>query len=192
MGTLQVIPGASLIDSIDSHYWYVRTRLLQAVTKNPVGDSVTGAFPAAGYVLAQDWPPKDVKPNEFYLLTMGDDPIGRQGYSASSPMQFHHVVWKAIVVGDELTQGERAANRGTRFRTLWALKEAFRQAMYPFFAEKLTFSIVNGRFVGVSKTPVQYITWTPPSVKETLQTDSGDVEFSAMLRIWDATDEILA
>ena len=194
---LAVVPDASLIDSIDSHYMYVRTRLAQAVTLAPDGvTSVVGAYPAKAVVMALDWPPPNVMSNVFYLLTMDSEPIGSRGYSAALPMQFHRVMWKAIIVGDELTQGERAANRGTRYRTLWAMKEAFRQAMFPFFTEKLHFSLTgtppNTVWSGVSKTPQQFITWNPPAVNEKKDDDSGTVEFSAMLRIWDTTDQIVS
>lgn len=189
---VEVVQDASLVDAIDSHYMYVRSRLTSAIVKLPDGSTTTGAYPAKGLVMAQDWPPHNVKDNTFYLLTMQDNPIGRQAYSAAIPMMFHHLMWKAIVVGDELTQGERAENRGTRLRTLWGMKEAFRQAVYPFFTEKLSFSLVDGTWTGVSKNPIEYITWAPPVVKETLEKDSGAVEFSAMIRVWDMSDEILS
>lgn len=189
---VEVVPDASLIDSIDSYYWYVRSRLQSAVTKLPDGSTAIGTYKAKGLVMALDWPPNNVVENVFYLLTMQDNPIGRQGYSAAMPMIFHNVMWKAIVIGDELTQGERAENRGTRFRTLWGMKEALRQAVFPNFTEKLSFSLVNGVWTGVSKNPIEYITWTPPVAKEMQAEDAGAVELSAMVRIWDMSDEILA
>src|SRR5882724_9931790 len=189
---VEVVPDCGLVDAIDSYYMYVRTRLQQAIVKTPDGTTVTGTYLARGLVMALDWPPKNVEENRFYLLTMQDNPIGRQGYSAAMPMIIHNVIWKAIVIGDELTQGERAENRGTRFRTLWGMKEALRQAVFPNFTEKLSFSLVNGVWTGVSKNPIEYITWTPPVVKEMQAQDAGAVELSAMTRIWDMSDQILS
>lgn len=193
MSSLAVVPNAALIDAIDTHYQYVRGRLQQALTLDVTNSvTATGAYQAQGLVMALDWPPKNFVPNAFYLLTMDDAPIGRQGYSQALPMQFHRVMWKAIIVGDSLKQGEKAENLGTRFRTLWAVKEAFRQAMFPGFTEKLHFSLVNNVWTGAEKSPIQYITWNPPECHEKKDDASGAVEFSAMLRIWDITDQIFS
>ena len=193
MSTLAVVPNSSLIDAIDSHYMYVRNRLSQAQVINAKLQPAVGAFPAKGLIMALDWPPPNVEENQWYLLTMKSNPIGRQGYSQYAPIQIHNLMWKAIVIGDELTQGEQGENRGTRYRTLWAIKEAFRQAIYPGFTEKLHFSLVNGQWTGASKNPIQYITWNPPEMAEQLDKEgSGAVTVSAMLRIVDQTDEILS
>lgn len=171
------------VDAVDSHFVAVRDRL-NAIVGNP--------YVAKGYSEAQDWPPKNVTPNVFYLLTLGDKPIGRQMYSAQTPVKFHMVQWVWIIKGTDLQSGQRAANRGDRFRVNQAMKGALTTALYPHFAEKKTWSLVGDTWTGVSLNPVEYITWSPadfapaqPSSKET-----GIIYGAAALRIWNMLDSI--
>src|SRR5580692_7234491 len=145
-------------DGVDSFYQYVKGRI-NAFTTRTVPD--IGGGVVAGMLSAQDWPYKGVKFDAFYLLVLGEAPIGKQGYSAAVPIKFHQVQWVWINKGTDLTQGIRQANRGDRYRTMQTMKGELVNGHFPGFCEKLTYSLVNGVWTGVAENPVEYITWNP-------------------------------
>lgn len=171
------------VDAIDSHYQYVKGRVAL----------VNAARVVAGLLDAQDWPPKEVKLDAFYLLMVADSSIGRQGYSAAVPIKFHHVQWVWINKGTDVQQGERKANRADRMRTMQQMKGELINALFPHYAEKKTWSLDgNGTWNGSSLNPVEYITWTPVDFAEKGAMDSGIRWGSAAIRICDMTDTITA
>lgn len=175
-------------DAVDSHYEYVRGRIR---TLNP--NRVMG-----GLLAAQDWPTKSVKLNAFYLLVLGEDSVGRQGYSASTPIKFHTVQWVWINKGTDLVQGIKAANRGDRYRTMQQMKGELLNGLFPNFSEKLSWALVatgqpspnEARWTGTSKTPAEFIWWTPADFHEKLDKESMVMYGSGATRIQDMTDEI--
>src|ERR1700741_2750735 len=94
-------------DGIDSYYQWVKARILAFNSSRTV----------KGMMDAQDWPSKNVAFDAFYLLDLGDVPVGKQFYSAQTPVLFRQVQWVWINKGTDLVQGVRQANRGDRFRT---------------------------------------------------------------------------
>jgi Tol biopolymer transport system component len=174
-----------LIDSIDSFYQYVRQRVQ---TVNPTRT-------VAGFLIAQDWPPPNVKLEAFYLISHGENPIGRQGFSPQIPIVSHMLEWQWIVLGQDVVAGQVGPNRGLRFRTHFQMKDELRQALSPYFCQKQTWAAVqNGAQITWTGTPVQppeWIGWAPPEYREKLDRDSGKVEGSVAVRLWDMTDPIL-
>lgn len=171
----------AFVDAVDSHYQYVKGRM---ATINP-------SRVVAGLLEAQDWPPKNVKLDAFYLLILAATSIGRQGYSASTPIKFHQCQWVWINKGTDLQQGVRSANRGDRFRTMEQMQGELIEALYPNFCEKQTWALdANGNWVGTSLNPVEYITWTPVELYEKGAMDSGVRYGSGAVKIFDMTDTI--
>ncbi len=171
------------VDTIDSHYAAVKTRL---ATINPNRE-------VKGLLMARDWPPTKVALEAFYLLTLTDTPIGRQGYSQSVPMKYEHVEWVWAITGTDLAPGQRKSNRGDRFRTAFQMKDEMTKALYPGFTEKMSFSLdANGNWVGTSENPVEFISWAPVSFVEKSSQESGVIWGTAALRIWTMLDFISA
>lgn len=169
------------VDAVDSFYQAVKSRMTDLNPQREV----------KGMLMAQDWPPKNVALEAFYLLTIHDSPSGKSFYSAVTPVKFHHVQWVWIIKGTDIQQGTRAANRGDRFRTMFTMKDELTKAMYPNFTEKLNWSLDgNGIWAGVAESPVEYITWTPVEFYEKSAMDSGMVWGSAATKIWQMTDTI--
>ena len=171
----------AFVDAVDSFYNAVKTRM---ATINPNRQ-------VKGLLMARDWPPTNVELEAFYLLTLSDSPIGKQGYSQAAPMKFAHVQWTWVIKGTDLKPGVRQSNRGDRFRTQFDMKDEMTKALYPGFTEKLNFSLDgNGNWVGTSESPVEYISWTPVDFVEHSDKASGVIWGAAMVRIWQMTDLI--
>jgi hypothetical protein len=169
------------IDAIDSFYQSVKGRMA----------SINANRKVAGLLMAQDWPPKNVSLEAFYLLTQSDSAASRQFYSPYIPVKFHHISFVWIIKGTDIQQGTRAANRGDRFRTAFTMKDELTKAMYPNFCEKKTWSLdASGNWNGVSENPVEYITWIPVEFHEKTAMDSGLVWGTAVTKIWSMTDPI--
>lgn len=169
------------VDGVDSFYQAAKARM-KVINPNRV---------VKGMLMAQDWPPKTVAMEAFYLLTLKDSAADRNFYSAQTPVKFHHLQWVWIIKGTDIQPGTRAANRGDRFRTMWQMKDELTKALYPNFCEKLSWSLdPAGVWVGVPENPVEYITWTPVEFYEKSAMDSGVVWGSAATKIFDMTDAI--
>ena len=109
----------AFVDAVDSHYQAVKARM---ATINPNRQ-------VRGMLMARDWPPTNVKLEAFYLLSLADSSIGRQGYSQAAPMKLAHVQWVWVIVGTDVPQGVRQANRGDRFRTAFQMKDEMTKAL---------------------------------------------------------------
>ena|ERR1700751_1350233 len=167
-------------DAVDSHYEYVKGRIL-TVNPNRV---------VAGLLSAQDWPSKPLKFDAFYLLVLGEMPLGRQWYSASVPVKFHQVQWVWINKGTELTQGIRQANRGDKYRVMQAMKGELLNGLFPNFTQKFSWSLVNGVWTSAPLNPVEFILWNPVEFHEKIDKESGMMYGSGAVRVVDMTDVI--
>lgn len=173
----------AFIDAIYTFYEFVKGRV-QVQNPNRL---------VKGLLAAQDWPPKEVKLEAFYLLDLGESPIGRQGYSQTIPIKFHQVQWVWIIKGTSLQQGVRAANRGDRFVTMQQMKGELINGLYPGYTDKMTWALDgNGVFVGTELVPPEQITWNPVELHEKLDKDSGVMYGSGAVRIANMTDAILS
>jgi hypothetical protein len=168
------------LDALDSYYQYVKGRIIAYNNQRTV----------AGMLAAQDWPPKSVKLNSFYLLDMGEEPVGKQGFSPAVPIKFHIVQWTWIIKGSDLQPGERLANRGDRYRIMQAMKWELTQGMFPNYAEKQTWNLVNGVFTGASLVPKIFMTWIPVSFHTNYPKDSGLAYGTGSTRIQDISSPI--
>jgi hypothetical protein len=143
---------------------------------------------------AQDWPPKgaDLILNAFYLLVLGEEPVGKSGFSPAVPIKFHVVQWNWIIKGSDLQPGEQLANRGDRYRIMQAMKWELTQGMFPNYAPKQTWNIVNGVFTGSPIPGAQAITWTPIKFHESYPKDSQLAYGVGETRIQDIQQPILS
>jgi hypothetical protein len=177
------------VDAVDSFYQYWRARI-NAVTKRTVLGLKAGNV-VAGMLDAQDWPNKNVKFDAFYLLNVGDVPIGRDGYSTYIPILLRQVQWVWINKGQELVQGIRQASRGTRFRTLEAMKGELLYASAPGYAPKLSWAEDNNdNWTGTPLNPPEVIEWKPLEFHSKLDKATGVIYGSAMTRLVDMSDAI--
>lgn len=176
-------------DGVDSHYQWVKARIL---AKNPTRV-------VAGLLNAQDWPSKPIKLDAFYLLVLGEVPVGREMYSTYSAAKFHQLQWVWINKGADIpAQGVRAANRGGRYRTMQAMKEELNYALVPGYTEKKSWSMVatgnpppnDFKWTGVSMVPEEFITWNPIEFHERYDKDSGVGYGSGALRVFDMLDVV--
>lgn len=177
-------------DAIYSHYAYCKARILAASGNTSNNPPLVG-----GILNAQDWPNKPFKFDCFYLLVLGEVPIGRQGYSQYSPIVFHQVQWVWIDKGTDVTAGVRQANRGDRFVTMQKMKGYLLNALVPGYTTKLTWSMNDSTGVFTSTptdTPGEPITWNPVQFHEKFDKASGLQYGAAALRIVDMTDAVLA
>lgn len=170
-------------DGVDSHYEYVKGRIANFNPDRKV----------KGLLAAQDWPSKPMTFDAFYLLDLGEEPVGNQGYSASTPIKFHIVQWVWINKGTDLKQGERKANRGDKYRVMQAMKGELINGLFPGFCEKFTWALdVNNVYVGTHKTPIEFISWPPVNFHTKWNKDEeGGLGYGAAgIRICDMLDEI--
>ena len=175
-------------DAVDSHYQYVRARIIAQNSNRVFG----------GILTAQDWPSKPIKFDAFYLLVLGESSVGRQGYSGTVPIKFHTLQWVWITKGTDLIQGIKAANRGDKYRIVQQMKQELQNAFSPNFTEKLSWALVatgqpapnDAKWTGTSKDPKEFIWWTPVEFHEKVDKDSGVMYGSANTRIQDMMDAI--
>lgn len=168
-------------DAIESHYVYVRDRI-KTFNPNRI---------VKGIVNAQDWPPKKVEPDAFYLLVLDDAPIGSQGYSQYQPMIFHQLQWVWINKGTDIVPGVRKANRGDRYNVSQNMKGELLYGLAPGYTQKLSWSLDgNGKLVSSIPDIPEPITWNPVAFHTKLDKDSGINYGAGALRVWDMTDAI--
>jgi len=150
-------------DGLYSYYEYVKGRVNAYTTR--VIPNLTGVV--KGLMNAQDWPPKNVVEDAFYLIVGADTSIGKQGYSASTPIKFHMYTWAWINKGTDVTPTVRQPNRGDRLNTMQVMKGELVNGHYPGFCEKFTWGYNNGGVWTPSPEPVvEYITWKPIEFNE--------------------------
>jgi hypothetical protein len=151
----------------------------------------------AGVTDAQAWPPKNVMLESFYLLTLGEKPVGKSFWSASIPVLTHSVQWTWIVVGTDLTVGKVGRNRGDRYRISMKMKEELLQATFPWFAQKGDWSVLGSTPSGLVLqetpiTPLENMWWSPPVFLNKVDKDSGVIYGAASVQITAMEQTILS
>lgn len=151
-----------------------------------------------GVMSAQDWPPKQVKFEAFYMLVLGQSPAPRSAWSPSVPIVGHEIQFVWLITGSDVQAGQVGRNRGDRYRTDMTMKEELEKALYPGFTEKLSWSvsgqsITNLQLTSVSESPKEFIRWrTPPVFVTKVDKASGVIYGSAAFRMTEMTDTILS
>ena len=171
----------AFVDFSDSHYQYVKARIAAINPQRLV----------KGILNAQDWPPKNVTLEAFYLLVLNEAPMPGAGTPTVSAMQ-HNLQWVWIIQGRQIPVDARQANRGTAFRTNQLMKGELNNALYPGFCEKKTWSAVNGVWTGASLVPVEYIVWSSVKYLDRQDKDSGLVYGAAQVTVANMLDQTLS
>ena len=173
-----------LTDAINTHYLATKNRILALNPNRKV----------IGVMSAMDWPPKDVFLESFYLLTLGEVPLGRQADSAAIPVVVHTVQWTWMIVGTDVQTGIQLRSRGDRYQTQFQMKGELLNGTYPRFAQKQNVTVdANGNLTAnPTGPPTDFIVWTPPSFLDRNEKGSGVLYGTATVRITDMTDMILS
>lgn len=176
-----------MIDAVDS-YWRHAVERMQTI--NPSRQML-------GVMDAQDWPPKEVRFESFYLLVLGEPPLGRSFASAAIPVVSHELQWVWMILGTDLTRGKVGRGRGDRYRTDMEMKSELLNANFPMFAEKKEWSISGGsaaaiQLTGTPVTPSESIWWSPLVFTRRTDQESGSIYGAASVSLVDMTEQIAA
>lgn len=170
MGSPSVSPTSTMADWSDSHYAYVKARILAI---NP-----TRVF--SGIVHASDWPSVQAIPESFYLVTNTLDPFRSEGpgtgsVSASSLLYGETVSWVWAILGTDIQAGTVAANRGDRYRTNLQMVQEIIQGWFPGFCQKQQFSInqANGALIATPYVPAEQVWFSPPKFSTRIERSTG-------------------
>lgn len=149
-----------MIEAVDSYYQHVVSRM---ATINPNRQIL-------GYMDAQGWPPQPVRFESFYLLTLGSTDAGKGVSTPAVPSATYVLQWAWVILGTDLTTGKVGRNRADRFRIEMQMRDELRQANYPLFSEKKSWSITGNsassiQLVSSSLSPQEYIRWSQLSFR---------------------------
>jgi hypothetical protein len=129
MGGPSVSPLSTLVDWSDGVYNYVLNRI---ATINP--DRVF-----SGIVQARSWPIERAVPESFYLLLGNETPL--KGMPISAPGYSEKIQWAWQIIGTDIPQNALQRNRGDRYRINFTMQQELTQGMWPFFCEKLQYTL---------------------------------------------------
>ena len=178
-------------DAIYSYFEYVRARVL-ALSTAQAYTVATGKKRVSGFMDAQDWPPKNINFESFYLLDLGATPVGKEFYSPTIPVIFRLVQWVWVNKGTDLIPGQRQANRGDRFVSMENMKGELINGSFPGFCQKQTWALdQNGNIQPTPSNTNEQIWWKPIEFHRRADRDSGLVYMIGSTRIVEMTDPIL-
>ena len=132
-----------MIEVLDTYYNQVVNQM--AVV------SPTQAF--GGYIDAQDWPQTPLVDSSLILVFLSAVPVSRNPEEAEILYQYQ-CQWVWTVMGTDIQAGQVGSNRGDRFRTNFIIIQNLRQANYPSFCAKKSYSVneTTGVVTGTSFT----------------------------------------
>lgn len=175
----------ALTDILDSYYMQIKSAMATVDSSQVFGGSVD----------ARDWPATPITTGALYLLFLQAAPSG----GTEAQRQFHfYCQWNWIIIGTDIQAGQQAANRGDRRRVSLQIMANLRQASYPGFCQKKSYS-ANSQGI-VSSSPVQSalpfssvesITWSAPRMMPKLKEEPGIVYGAAAVDIY-GYDDVLA
>lgn len=172
----------------DSHFRYVYSRMQ---TINP-------ARQVLGVMEAQDWPPKQVRFESFYLLILAEITASESFASATVPVIQFVMQWVWMVAGTDLQTGLVGRSRGDRYRTDATMKGELRRALYPGYGEKFDWSLTGNSITSLQLqstplNPPEFMWWDRrPKVVTRTDKASGIIYSSADVTMTDMTEAILA
>lgn len=173
------MPIETMVDWSDSHYQYVKDRV--------VGINPARAF--GGIVQARAWPLKEVQFETFYMLVGKLDPMPMNGYNSwFAPGYSEAFRWIWQIKGTDINANV-AANRGDRYRTNSQMVQEILQGMYPGFCEKKTWSVVpdvdnNPILTATSFFPAEYVWWAKPSFPDSYNSQTSVLTGSAVSNMY--------
>jgi hypothetical protein len=169
-----------MLDTLDSYFHYVKTQMAIIDASQRFG----------GVVMSRDWPQDPPIGGALYLLYIQSvpTPLGTQAQNHFE----YFCQWVWILIGNDITSTQQAANRGDRYRGNIKIMENLRQANYPCYTQKLQVSAVNQQTGVLTYTPVtsQYpasnlemITWTKPRFMPKGDEKSGLIYGAAAVQV---------
>lgn len=161
-------------DALDSYWKYVKPRI---IANNPQRTVV-------GIIEANEWPPKQVQFNSFYLLALGETPS--RGFGSKTNRGLTYLVqWMWLIPGDDKAQGTMGKNRGNRYRIHYQMKSELGQASYPGFCDKNTYTAPAAPGLPATATALgEKIWWSPLRFMPShLEEKSGLLQGSAQVHI---------
>jgi hypothetical protein len=117
-----------VIEAIDTYYDYVARQMATAATSQAM----------CGYIAAQDWPLTAPVEGGLYLLYLTSVPVAG---GESQILYQHQLQWVWLLIGTDIKINQVAENRGDRYRTNIMIMQNLRQANYPSFCPKKTFTV---------------------------------------------------
>jgi hypothetical protein len=170
-------PTSTIVDWSDTFYQYVKARILEI---NPVR-----LF--SGIVSASDWPPQEMIPESYYLITSTLDPNRGQGVGTNSwtaPIYGEQVQWAWSIIGTDIAPNALATNRGDRYRTYFKMIQEILQGMYPGSCLlKQWIGNEDGTVTGTPYFPQESIMFTKPKFSERMERTTGILFGSASVVI---------
>ena|SRR5882762_8381740 len=172
-----------MIEAFDSHYDWVKTRVL--------AQNSTRKF--SGIMESQGWPPRIVKMESFYLITLGETPVNAKVGSLSSSWYRGTVQWTWMIAGTDIEKGMAGLNRGDAYTINAQMKKELRLGAYPLFAEKKAFSVDGNRqVVRTGYDPKKWVYWTFLEFTQRVDRDSGLIYGIATTYLTAVAQEIVA
>lgn len=175
------------MSAVDSHFRWVLGRM---ATINPTRQ-------VFGIMNSQDWPPQQIRFESFYLLSLGEEPVGKSFDSAAVPVLSHTLQWLWMIQGTDLQTGVVGRNRGDRYRTDGQMRSELLKALYPRSCQKQEWtttgtSLNNLALVGTPLSPPEYVWWGAPDFHRTVNKENGFVYGYAAINLTDMTEFIAA
>lgn len=172
-------------DWIDSFYKYVKVRIQ---TINPLREF-------GGISDAIDWPKRLAKENAFYLLVLQEMPNRGQGLSTnpvSAPLYGITVQWSWNIIGEDIKNNDRMANRGDRYRENMQMRQEIRHGMFPEFCEKFKWHLdTNDNIIKPDAyIPAEYIWFSKSQFRHQVDRPTGILFGTAMSTITAFTPQI--
>lgn len=171
-----------MIEAIDTFEEHFRTNVLAFNASRKV----------IGVLDARDWPPATIDQEAFYLLSLGEAPVA-EAQSAAMPVYTHTVQITWIIAGADLLSSNRGLNRGNRYRVNMQMKAEVLRGLFPYFAEKKSYSInqANGSLVITPIVPQEFIIWSKAQFGPSQPAkDSGVIYGIATVYVANMTDKI--
>lgn len=174
---------ANIIDPVDSYYSWVKTQL---------GVYAPGQL-LAGMANAQDWPQVPVMEEAPMLLFLNATPVG----GTESQIMYQSLCqWVWLIIGTNIPASQQAANRGDRYRKDAQIRQNLRQANYPGFCPRLSYSAdTDGNLITATiEQPVtpdssgESIWWSRLQFMPKMDIKSGVVYGAASVRIYSYED----
>jgi hypothetical protein len=143
-----------------------------------------------GVLDRRDWPPQDVAMEAFYCLVLGASPLGKQAFSAQNQWYVFTCQWVWMIAGTDTQAGLRGLSRGDRGRKHRQMLQELAHGLYPFFAQKKTFSMAGATMQSAPAVPTESITWTLPVLVDKVDQESGLVYGTATVYVSGCADAI--
>jgi len=172
-----------MIESTDTLWNYFTGRI---ATINP-------ARLLGGYLDAQDWPPKQVDFDKFYMLVLGDVPLDEETFSWNVPFYETTVQFMWMNMGTQISNytNVMGKNRGDRIRTCYQMKQELLQAMFPGFTNKISLSVDAAQNLQTT-TLQEQIWWSKPAFNTRVDRESGLLYGTATVKIGSMAPTIAA